>query len=193
MTKTQLIALYKSAEARATDCVGGRNGRGGKAFQPEDRVALVGAITALGMTPQEAADTIIGGNYATKGHSRIRQQLITFNRQVASDQIRTGHAQTGEHVGKLPSQPKQETMDFDGRIKSKRDVQPAFNRAAVQLIRIGITNPIEAVSFLTAGFEFAKGEQKVHQKTERLVQELQIGDLSRDQVMAVLDKVKAKF
>lgn len=193
MTKTQLIGLYKAAEKRATPCVGGRHGAGGVAFQVEDRIALVAAMKALGLNPNTVADTIVSGNYKIQGHSRVRSQFVIFERQVEQDQIRTGSVATGEFAGKAAEAPKQDTLDFDGRIKSKHDVQPAFNRAAVQLIRIGITNPVEAVSFLTAGFEFAKSEQKIHQKTERLVQELQIGELSRDQVMAVLDKVKAKF
>lgn len=192
MTKTQLIGLYKAAEKRATPCVGGRNGAGGVAFQVEDRIALVAAMQALGLNPNTAADAIVDGNYKIQGHSRVRSQFVVFERQVAEEVIRTGAVATGEFAGKS-AQPQQDSLDFDGRIKSKQDVQPAFNRAAVQLIRIGITNPVEAVSFLTAGFEFAKSEQKVHMKTERLVQELQLGDLSRDQVMAVLDKVKAKF
>lgn len=67
-------------------------------------------------------------------------------------------------------------------------------------VEVGVAYLALAIEKLTiatpariAGFEFAKSEQKVHMKTERLVQELQLGDLSRDQVMAVLDKVKAKF
>ena len=187
MTKTQLIALYKAAEKRADRCASGYAGAGGLAFKLEDREALVSAMSQTNMNPRSAA-ILICSSHTDPKFSATLGRLQTFHRQVTQTALRAMPAIDDGRV-----LVKQEVQPFDGRIKSKRDVQPAFNRAAVQLIRVGITSPSDALRFLTAGFEFAKVEQKLEQKTERLVQELQLGDLSREQVLTVLDKVKAKF
>lgn len=179
---------YKQAEARALPVVGGRDGKGGKAFLPEDRAMLALMMHKLNQTP-----TQLGYRLGERiGNAPVHiQRLKTFQRQVEQGNIRLGYERTGEHVGKVVAQVEDGT--FDGRIKKLSDVQPAFNRAARQLIKVGITTPEAALKYVSAAFETAKADQKIDSKAERIVAELQIGDLTREQVLETLQRVKQKF
>lgn len=179
---------YKQAEARALPVVGGRDGKGGKAFLPQDRVMLTLMMSKANKTPTQLGH-ILGDKLGNP--SLHVQRLRMFQRQVESGEIRLGYQRTGEHVGKVVA--KTEDTSFDGRIKSLSDVQPAFNRAARQLIRVGITTPEAALKYVSVAFETAKVEQKIDMKTERIVKELQIGDMTREQVFETLQRVKKSF
>lgn len=179
ITKAQFVKNYKEAEKRATPSATGVS------FDITDRIALNEQRKQLGMDYSMAAN-LVGDNKSGKSYNRF----ALWERQVETGQIRTAHPATGEYVG---SKQTTALQAFDGRIKSRADVQPAFNRAAVQLIKLGITNPRDAEAYLEAGFEYARVEQKIHLKTERIVSELRIGDLSRDQAVRVLDQVKASL
>lgn len=179
---------YKQAEARALPVVGGRRGKGGKAFLPQDRVMLTLMMNKSNKTPAQLGYSL--GEKLGNHHVHI-QRLQTFQRQVESGNIRIGYQRTGEHVGKVAART--DESSFDGRIKSLSDVQPAFNRAARQLIKVGITSPEAALKYVSAGFETARSDQKIDSKAERIVAELQIGDLTREQVLETLQRVKQKF
>lgn len=184
MNKSKLVALYIESEKRALPCALG------KAFLADDRLAIVNAMRDLKVTKAELAKMV----HQNLIHAKVEDttyavhygRLNIFERQVTMGHIVLGKPATGEHMGV-------ETPVFDGRIKTRDDVQPAFNRAAKALIRIGITSPADAEAYLVKGFEFVKQEQKIDLKADRIVQELQLGDLTREQVLATLDRVKAKF
>lgn len=186
-TQTQFVEFYKQAEARAVECVAGASKTGrGKAFLKEDRAALVGAMWSLKQTPNQLGwevQKVLGGG------ARHIQRLSVFESQVNKGVIRLGAKPTGEHVGKEAF----EDTTFDGRIKNIADVQPAFNRAARQLIKVGITSPEAAFKYVSVAFETAKVEQKIDTKAERIVRELRMGDLTKDQILATLDRVKTQF
>lgn len=185
---TKLVQMYKEAEARSIPCAGGRTGAGGRAFLKADRAALVSEMWNLNMTVSQAGYVLqkeLGGT-SDNIHA---QRLRTFETQVNKGVLRLGNKMTGEHVGVLKSTE----IAFDGRIKSQADIQPAFNRAARQLIKVGITSPDQAVKYINTAFETARVEQKIDIKAERIAKELQIGDLTKEQVMATLDRVKKFF
>ena len=180
LTTEVFQANYKAAEARAVKT---SNGFG---VTKVDRIALTHQRLALGLSYKEAGQLVADDEQSLGKHTiRFREWEI----QMQRGRVLVGAAATGESVGKAlaAEQP------FDGRIKSRTDVQPAFNRACVQLVRIGITDPSEIQTYVNQGLSFARSEQKTDLKAERLVKELQIGDLTREQVIAVLEKVKKSF
>lgn len=190
MNTTQFTTTYKQADARATECVGGHKGQGGKAFLKEDRALLVSMMWELGQTPNQLGYALgkeIGN--AARHITRLR----SFQEQVERGVIRLGNKPTGEHVGKVTVTKQFDDSSFDGRIKTILDVQPAFNRAARQLIKVGITNSQDALKYMANAFETVKVEQKIDLKAERIVKELQLGDLTKAQVFATLDRVKQSF
>lgn len=189
-TTNQFIEIYKQAEARAVDCVGGRGGEGGKAFLREDRAMLVSEMWKINKTPTQLGYAIQKELGSPGKHT---QRLRIYEAQVNSGAIRLGSKPTGEHVGKGSVTIQTKESLFDGRIKTIADVQPAFNRAARQLIKVGITNPAEAFKYVSMAFETAKVEQKIDNKAERIVKELQLGDLTKDQVLLTLERVKQSF
>lgn len=186
MKVAEFTKMYVEAEARATDCVGGASGQGGKAFTKADRAALVSLLWNSRMTASQMAYAMSKtiGNFP-----RHNGRLKTFETQVNRGVLRLGGKMTGEGHGK----PEQAQETFNGRIRSVVDVQPAFNRAARQLIQVGITDAASASKYLHAAFETVKIEQKIDRKAERLVAELQIGDLTKDQILLTLDRVKKSF
>jgi len=194
MTDTkQFLSLYKQAEERAVECGAGFAGNGGKAFLKEDRAALVAKMWEMKQTPNQLGYAIgkLIGNTA-----RHVTRLRSYQEQVEKGVIRLAPAATGEHVGqdRTPVKVVKPSEDaFDGRIKNVNDVQPAFNRAARQLIKVGITSPEQAFKYVTAAFATARVEQKIDLKAERIVKELQLGDLSKTEVMLTLERVKQLF
>lgn len=187
MNKSQLVALYIDAEKRSLPCALGQ------AFLAEDRLAIVNGMRALKVGKAELARMIDHklGNIKDefRGYMRHYARLSIFEQQVAHGKIILGHAATGESIGSQEIS----TGPFDGRIRSQADIQPAFNRAAKALLKVGITTPQDAAKYLVNGFEYVRQEQKIDLKAQRIVQELQLGDLTREQVLATLDKVKASF
>lgn len=181
INRQQFKANYMAAQSRAIKCA---NGIG---VSVEDRLTLNSQRLALGLSLGEAARLINGtgsGNDYIKHYSRFQY----WEDQVKRGVIRRGAPATGEYVGAA-----QETTPFDGRIKSRADVQPAFNRAALQLVKVGITSPEQAQAYLNSAFDYVRVEQKCDRYADRIVSELQMGTLDKDQILKVLDKVKAKF
>jgi ribosomal protein S16 len=184
ITVKQFMANYEAAEARAVTCAKG------KAFSVEDRLSLNAQRKALGFDYTQASALFEGIAGQGKHYNRFNQ----WDAQIKAGRIAVAPAITGEHVGKVVKVTKQfDDATFDGRIKSILDVQPAFNRAARQLIKVGITNPQEAFKYINTAFETAKVEQKIDLKAERIVKELQMGGMTKDQVMATLARVKQSF
>lgn len=180
ITRTQFIKNYKAAEQRAQPCAQGL------AFTIEDRISLHAQRRQLNLTSSQAAWAVAAnGQDASKAVSRFN----LWEDQIVRGEIRMAPLPTGEHVGK-------ETVTcvpFDGRIKTKADIQPAFNKAAVQLVRLGITNTREAEAYLANGFQHALTEQKIDIKAERLLTELRMGDMTKPQILATLERVKASL
>lgn len=185
ITKAQFVTNFKAAEARAVPS------SAGVAFTVEDRLILNSQRIQLGLSTYQASK-LVGGDYNTT--QRNEQRFRVFDYQVANGVIRMQAAPTGEHVGKVRITSKGiDDHAFDGRIKSTADIQPAFNRAARQLIKVGVTSSAEAFKYINTAFETARIEQKIDLKAERIVKELQMGDLTKDQVMATLERVKQSF
>lgn len=187
---TKFIELYKQAEERSVPCVGGRSGSGGKAFLKADRAALVSEMWKLNMTVCQAGYVLqkeLGGSSEGIHAARLR----VFEKQVNKGVLRLGAKATGEHVGVMKIN--QQDIPFDGRIKSQADIQPAFNRAARQLIKVGITCPEQAVKYIKSAFATARVEQKIDMKADRILNELRIGDLSKAEVLVALDRVKSQL
>ena len=185
MNISKLIAMYKEAEARSTPCVGGRGGEGGRSFTKADRAALIGEMWSLGLSAAQAGYAIqkeIGGT-SDKIHA---QRLKMFENQINKGVIRLANAPTGEHVGKYNKDKSEDT--FEGRIRSKADIQPAFNRAARQLIKIGVTDPSEVVRYVNAAFSTAKLEQKIDKKADFILNELRM-DMDNQTAKLVLQRV----
>ena len=184
-TKAQLITNFKAAEKRAkiSSC--------GIAFLVEDRMVLNAQRQKLNLTTYQAARLVSGDDMALT--AKNEQRFRVWDQQVSIGVIRMQPAPTGEHVGKVHVTKQFDDVTFDGRIKSLSDVQPAFNRAARQLIKVGVTNPHEAFKYMSTAFEVVKVEQKIDLKAERIVKELQMGDVTKDQVLATLDRVKQSF
>ena len=186
-TQAQLITNFKAAEKRAkvSSC--------GITFLVEDRMILNAQRQKLNLTTYQAARLVSGDDKVVT--AKNEQRFRMWDHQVSIGIIRMQPAPTGEHVGKVKVHVTKQFDDatFDGRIKSISDVQPAFNRAARQLIKVGITNPQDAFKFMTVGFDTAKIEQKIDIKTDRIVKELQMGDLTKEQVMVLLERVKQNF
>lgn len=188
ITIKQFIANYKEAEGRATVCARG------KAFSVSDRIALNAQRKQLNLDCNQAS-ALFGG---TAGQGKHYNRFLQWEAQIKNGHIGVAPAATGAHVGKVIggkiviNKPEQEQM-FDGRIKSLDDVQPAFNRAARQLIKVGVTDPAQVVKYIHNAFEVAKVEQKIDLKAERIVNELRIGDLTKEQIIATLDRVKTQF
>jgi hypothetical protein len=190
-TMNQLVDFYAVAEKRAVPCVGGTGQTQAVTFLEADRFEIARMMWTLHRTPCQLAGILAQGNNTL--YQRHLYRLSRFVKQwEGKESFRLAYAPTGENVGVVKYKSTQDES-FDGRIKSRNDVQPAFNRAAVQLIRIGITDPKQAVSFLENAYQFARSEQKVDSKVDRIVNELQIGDLTREQVLSVLDRAKTKF
>jgi len=184
-TNTKFVEMYKQAEERSVVCVGGRFGSGGKAFLQADRASLIGEMWQLGLTVNQAGYILqkeLGGSSQGIHTARLR----VFENQVNKGVLRLGSKPTGEHVGKADDSE----VTFDGRIKTLNDVQPAFNRAARQLIKVGITNPQDAIKYVTNAFETARVEQKIDLVAERLHREIQTQGLSREVAVAVLERTK---
>lgn len=180
-TRNQLIQNYKASEKRAVVCATGL------AFSVEDRIALTLQRRALGMSCSEAAWTVAThGAEAAKAVSRFN----FWEEQMQRGEIRTAPPATGEHIGKGRDK---ENTPFEGRIKTINDVQPAFNRAARQLIKVGITSPEQALKYVSAAFATARVEQKIDLKADRIVKELQMGDLTKAEVLITLERVKQSF
>jgi hypothetical protein len=186
-TKTQLKAAYITAEKRATPSANG------VAFSVEDRVALNSLRVALRLDCSQAGELIAGGRTDRVEYQRHYARFNFWKEQVETGVIRIAPPATGEYVGRVHVTKQFDDNTFDGRIKSITDVQPAFNRAARQLIKVGVTNPHEAFKYMSTAFEVVKVEQKIDLKAERIVKELQMGDLTKDQVLATLDRVKQSF
>ena len=187
---TNFVELYKQAEARAVPCVGGRSGSGGKAFLKADRAALVSRMWELNMTANQAGYVLqkeIGGTSEGLHTARLR----VFENQVNKGVIRMGAKPTGEHIGVL--KVNHQDVPFDGRIKSQADIQPAFNRAARQLIKVGITSPDQAIKYINSAFATARVEQKIDLKAERIINELRVGGMTKAEVLLTLDRVKSQF
>jgi hypothetical protein len=178
MNKQELINFYNQAETRANIS------KVGKSFQRDDRVQIVAAMMNLNLTPHKLGN-LIAKQSPYPAHNWIHmQRLAVFQKQVTKSGIQLGY--NGGTV-------KEVEEPFDGRIKTLKDVQPAFTRAARQLVRVGITTPQAALTYITKGFEEVKSEMKVERKVDRLVHELQNGELSRDEVIRALDLAKRKF
>lgn len=184
ITKAQLKANYEAAEKRATVSATG------VAFSLEDRVALNSQRIALKLDTSQAGRLVAGENGTRNDYQRHYARFNFWAEQVETGVIRIAPAATGEYVG---ADKATQEFSFDGRIKTVADVQPAFNRAARQLIKIGITSPEQAFKYVANAFETAKVEQKIDLKAERIVKELQMGDLTKDQVLATLERVKKNF
>jgi hypothetical protein len=193
MTIQQLVKLYQDAEKRAKDCSGGPRGEGGKSFQPEDRLVLIRGMLAGNIDRATLARAVAKGETTSQEYYVAYARLTTFTNQARSGRFRQAGdlVRTTELIPALVTPI--EEQPFDGRIKTRADIQPAFNRAAQQLARLGITNVADAQAYLANGFEFIRVQQKIDQSAERVLRELQIGQLSKDQVIAVLEQVKAKF
>jgi hypothetical protein len=188
---TKLVQMYKEAEERSIPCAGGRTGTGGRAFLKADRAALVSEIWNQNLTVSQAGYAIykeLGGSSDNLHTQRLRLFEIQVNKGV----LRLGKAITGEHVGVVKVKNPQD-IAFDGRIKSQADIQPAFNRAARQLIKVGVTTPDQAVKYINSAFATARLEQKIDIKAERIVNELRIGDMTKAEVLMTLDRVKSQF
>lgn len=187
LTVAQFKANYAEAEKRAITCAQG------KAFSVSDRIALNAQRKQLNLDYAQASSLF--SDVSGKGIHYCR--FAQWDGQIKAGHIGVAPAATGEHVGKgtgtVTITKQFDDSTFDGRIKSLSDVQPAFNRAARQLIKVGITNPQEAIKFINMAFETAKVEQKIDLKAERIVRELQLGDLTKEQVLATLDRVKQSF
>lgn len=186
ITKSQLKSTYAAAEKRAVPC------SNGVAFSVEDRVSLNALRVAMNLDCSQIAEFIAGGRNDRVEYQRHYARFSFWKEQVDMGVIRIAPAATGEHVGKQKA-PVTTTNFFDGRIKDISDVQPAFNRAARQLIKVGITSPEAAFKYVSMAFETAKVEQKIDIKAERIIKELRMGDLTKDQIMATLDRVKTQF
>ncbi len=183
ITKAQFVANYHEAEKRAATCAKG------KAFTVEDRLTLNAQRKQLNLDYAQASALFDGVAGQGKHYNRFQQ----WDAQIRSGLIRTAPSATGEHVGTPRSTVKVNHEFFDGRIKSHADIQPAFNRAARQLIKVGITNPQEAFKYVSNAFEMVKVEQKIDTKAERILNELRMGDLTKEQVLMTLEKVKQQF
>lgn len=193
--QAQFIKLYKECEARAELCYAPRaSDSKGKAFQKPDRALLVSEMWKLNMSANTLGGIIFKEVGGTSMHVHSKR-LEVFEAQVSSGVLRLGPSFTGAVKPEVKALPKTEVQldAFDGRIKSISDVQPAFNRAARQLIKLGITSPETAFKFVTTAFETAKVEQKIDSKADRIVKELRIGDLTKEQIVATLARVKAQF
>lgn len=179
ITRSQFIANYKAAEARAlTTCVGA-------GFAKSDRLLLNAQRKELRLSYGEAA-VLVGGGSQGKVVSRFK----LWDAQISRGDIRVAPLPTGVFVG-VSSGVGEGITPFDGRIKTTADIQPAFNKAAVQLVKLGITNSHDAAAYLANGFQHALTEQKIDIKADRLLGELRMGDLTKPQALAVLDRIKA--
>lgn len=188
---TKFVQMYKEAEDRSIPCAGGRSGAGGKAFLKADRAALVSEMWSLQLTPSQAGYALqkeLGGSSDSLHSARLR----IFENQVNKGALRLGNKMTGEHVG-VVAKGAPTDVAFDGRIKVLDDIQPAFNRAARQLIKLGVTDPSQAVRYINSAFATARLEQKIDSKADRIVKELRIGDLTKAEVLMTLDRVKSQF
>jgi hypothetical protein len=187
--KAEFKANYKAAQQRALAASNGLS------FLEQDRVALDAQRRALGLDANGAAKLIAQAGNRNEWNT-IYGRFAVWKRQVDSGEIRVCLS-TGEHIGKTGGYVRATTTPvvapFDGRIKTKADIQPAFNKAAVQLVKLGITNPHEAASYLANGFQHALTEQKIEIKADRLLGELRLGDLTKPQAIAVLDRIKAQL
>lgn len=74
-----------------------------------------------------------------------------------------------------------------------QNYKAAEKRAVRQLVKLGITNTAGATKFIDNAYETLYSEQKIDVKAERIVNELRMGDLTKDQVLATLDRVKKFF
>ncbi|QNR53933.1 hypothetical protein phiK7A1_145 [Pseudomonas phage phiK7A1] len=182
--KAEFIANYKAAEKRALPAANGVS------FLEQDRITLDAQRRSMGLDTGQTAQLF--DKPGTLTYAKAHGRLSLWKRQVDTGEIRLCVA-TGEHVGKTHSAARVQVVPFDGRIKTTADIQPAFNKAAVQLIKLGYTNPQEAAAFLVNGFQYAKDEQKIDTKADRLLGELRMGDLTKPQALAVLDRIKAQL
>lgn len=183
-SKAQFIANYKAAEARAVRCPQGL------AIAEQDRIALTAQRKALGLDYGMAASLL---SMDTSTQSKHYNRFMQWDQQIKRGQIRVAPEATGQHIGAGAGKSVVVLGTFDGRIKTRDDIQPAFNKAAVQLVKLGITNPHEAAAYLANGFQYAKEEQKIETKADRLLGELRMGDLTKPQALAVLDRIKAQL
>lgn len=184
--KAEFIANYKAAEKRALPASNGLS------FLEHDRVTLDAQRRSLGLDSNGAAKLIVGitgrGAWAT-----AYGRFAIWKRQVNSGEIRLCVA-TGEHIGKTGGMPRAtQVVAFDGRIKTKADIQPAFNKAAVQLVKLGITSPEQAVAYLANGFAHAKVEQKIDIQADRFVADLRTVGMTKDQAKQAFDRALAQL
>lgn len=179
--KATFVTAYREAEKRATPAAQGL------AFTVEDRIYLTGLRRSMALTVHAAADAVTP-NYSEI--SKHMQRFAFWEEQIKAGEIRTAPAATGEHTGTGVGKP---SHTFDGRIRNTSDIQPAFNKAAVQLVKLGITSPEQAMSYVTNGFAHARSEQKIDIQADRFVADLRTVGMNREQAKEAFDRALAQM
>lgn len=182
--KAEFIANYKAAEKRALPAANGVS------FLEQDRITLDAQRRSMGLDTGQTAQLF--DKPGTLTYAKAHGRLSLWKRQVDTGEIRLCVA-TGEHVGKTHSAARVQVVPFDGRIKTTADIQPAFNKAAVQLIKLGYTNPQEAAAFLVNGFQYAKDEQKIDIQASRFVADLRTVGMNKEQAKQAFDRAMAQL
>lgn len=184
-SKAQFIATYKAAAQRALPAAKGMS------FLERDRVVLDAQRRALGMDVAMASRLL--DSTGKQEYAKAYARFSIWERQLDTGEIRLCVA-TGEHVGKKGvATPVQSVLSFDGRIKTKADIQPAFNKAALQLVKLGITNTRDAEAYLANGFEYARVEQKIDIQADRFVADLRTVGMNKDQAKQAFDRALAQL
>lgn len=180
--KAEFKANYKAAEARATAA------SNGIAFTAQDRITLTNQRKQMGMSISEAALLVAP---STVDYHKHYGRFNLWEVQIRQGMIRVAPEPTGESVGQV-RQVAANTV-FDGRIKTKADIQPAFNKAALQLVKLGITTPHDAAAYLANGFVYAKSEQKIDIQANRFVTDLRTSELTKDEAKQAFDRAFAQL
>ena len=181
MSKTaQFVTLYFQAEARANPAPNGVT------FRAEDRKALDQMRIELQLGVEDAARLVMAGKlFNSQEYSKHWNRFNTFARQGKKGKFNVAPSPTGRIIR---SEPELQNLP---KVNNRADLQPAFNELTGRLIKLGITNVDSAVSYLHNGFEHHRTEQKLGTRANRITEELNLGDLTKEQQLAVLDRVKA--
>jgi hypothetical protein len=170
VTQQEFVNTYKQAEQRATTCAQG------KAFTVEDRLLLTAQRNALQLSSSKAAWTV-AANHQDAGVAYSRFGF--WESQINSGEIRTAPPATGQSASK-PT----------GSLKVTRaDAQAVMTQVVGDILKAGMTTEESYILFNKA-FDYHKNEQKIYLKTNRIVEELQIGDLTKPQMIEALDRAK---
>lgn len=185
ITKAQFVTNYLQAEKRA------KPSNRGVSFLVKDRAELNEQRKQLGLCSARAAELVMSGSpFSRLDYSKHWNRFNMFEAQAKRGQFIMAPSPTGRIV---QSQPEIQSLPGVSpvKVKARAELQTDFNELTGRLIKMGITTVDGASSYLHNGFEFHRSEQKVGTRVTRIIDELRMGDLSKDQQLAVLDRAKA--